>query len=197
MLHLMLLALALSWDSFFVGFLGGCLDLNRPSRRYLPMLFGLCDGAAVGIGLLAAGAPLVRLGQISEGTWILPWLLLVLLVLQRFASRRSREITWPIYLVPVLLSLDNFMAGPAFARLEISPILCVASATGVSALLFVAGAMCGRETRSHIHFVQARRQLARQQAPCEPRRDVAIQVRYIATELKRSRHTMESLTGDR
>jgi putative Mn2+ efflux pump MntP len=148
----MLLALALSWDSFFVGFLGGCLDLNRPSRQYLPMLFGLCDGAAVGIGLLAAGVPLVRLGQISEGSWVLPWLLLVLLVLQRLASRRSREITWPIYLLPVLFSLDNFMAGPAFARLEISPILCVALAGAVSALQFVAGDICGREARSHIHL---------------------------------------------
>lgn len=148
MLHAMLLALALSWDSFFVGFLGGCLDLNRPSRRYLPMLFGLCDGAAVAIGLLTATAPVVRLGQISDGSWILPWLLLVLLVLQRFASRRSREITWPIYLLPVLFSLDNFMAGPAFARLEISHILCVALAGAVSALQFVVGDICGRGLRS-------------------------------------------------
>ena len=104
MLHVMLLALALSWDSFFVGFLSGCLDLNRPSRRYLAMLFGLCDGAAVAIGLLAAGAPLVRLGQIFEGTWILPWLLLVLLVLER--------------LIRPAVSRDHVadLPGPCFAQ---------------------------------------------------------------------------------
>lgn len=146
----MLLALALSWDSFFAGLLDGYFDLSQASRRYFPILFGLCDGMAVGIGFLDAGDPLVRLGQFSGIWWLLSWLLLAFLVLQRLINRRSREIKWLIYVVPVLLSLDNLIAAPAFTQMGISPIFCVSSAAAVSALLFAVGAICGRGARSRL-----------------------------------------------
>jgi putative Mn2+ efflux pump MntP len=157
MLHMMLLSLALSWDSFLVGLLDGCLDLRGTSRRYLSIMFGLCDGAAVGIGLFAAAEPFVRVGQFAEGWWLPAWLLLLFVTLQRLTQRPSRELGWLIYLVPVLLSLDNLVAGPAFTQLGISPVLCVTSAAAVSAALFVAGAACGRVLRTQALFGHAAR----------------------------------------
>lgn len=150
MLQVMLLSLALSWDSFIVGFADGCLDLSRSSRRSVAMLFALCDGAAVAIGLFAPTKPSLRIGQLAEGWWLLPWLLLVFISLQRFAQRPSRERGRLLYLVPVLLSLDNLVAGPAFGQLGISPVVCVASAAIVSSTLFVGGATCGLIVRTHI-----------------------------------------------
>lgn len=154
MLQVMLLSLALSWDSFLVGLVDGCTDLSRTSRRSVALLFALCDGAAVAIGLFAitspaAPGPFLRFGHVVEGWWLLPWLLLVLVAVQRLIERPSLKLGWLIYLVPVLLSLDNLVAGPAFARLGISPILCVVSAAVVSAALFIAGAACGTMMRTH------------------------------------------------
>lgn len=151
MLQMMLLSLALSWDSFVVGVFDGGFALSRPSRRSLPILFGLCDGAAVAIGLFAQRSPILRLAQISAGWWFLPWLLLVLV--RRLMRARSTELNWMVAFVPILLSLDNLLAAPAFAHAGVPPVLCVLAAAITSSGLCIAGRLFGEGVRSRVRWL--------------------------------------------
>lgn len=152
MLQMMLLSLALSWDSFVVGLFDGGFALTRSSRRSLPILFGLCDGAAVAVGLFQR-SPLLRLAQISAGWWFLPWLLLVFVLVRRLMHARSAELKWMVAFVPILLSLDNLLAAPAFAHAGVSPVLCVFAAAITSSGLCIAGRFFGEGARSRMHWL--------------------------------------------
>lgn len=153
MLQMMLLSVALSWDSFVVGLFDGGFALSRSSRRSLPILFGVCDGLAVVIGLFAQRSPIAGLAQISAGWWFVPWLLLVFVVVRRLMRARSAELKWMIAFVPILLSLDNLLAAPAFAHVGVPPVLCVLAAALTSTGLCLAGRFLGEGARSRVRWL--------------------------------------------
>jgi len=143
-----LFAMGLSWDSFFMGLLLACFGLCASSTRRSAMRYGICDGLALGAASLIAGR-LPSLEWICELGWLFAWVLVGLLVLHRRWRPTSGESPW-LYALPVLLSLDNLLAGPAVAGIGVHPLGFVASVAVLSALLFAVGTAWGRALRSRL-----------------------------------------------
>jgi hypothetical protein len=143
-----LYALGLSWDSLFMGLLLAGFGLCASSTGRWAMRYGICDGLALGAAsLMVAQSP--SLERICEVGWLFAWVLAGLLVLHRRWRPTSGESRW-LYALPVLLSLDNLLAGPAMADVAVHPLGCVVSVAVLSALLFALGTVLGRALRSRL-----------------------------------------------
>jgi len=117
-MHLLVLALKLSLDSFIAGCALGPLGLPRASRGRLALAFGACDALAtlvsgrIGLSVAAAG---------QAGPVLMAAYGACVLLLGRLALWERRLIR----ALPLLLCLDN-LATPAAPAL--APLLGVASA---------------------------------------------------------------------
>jgi len=136
MTKIILLVFAVSWDSFVAGIGDGLLGMSGASPVKMAALFALSDGAATAIGL-RAGALWLNSNLISTLSAAC-WLLLVLAVVQRSLKPPARARAWP-YLLPLVFSLDNLFATPAFAHTGVAPVLSVGSTAAASGLLFFSG----------------------------------------------------------
>jgi hypothetical protein len=96
-------------DSFIACLAMGALPITRWEAVRLAAAFGLCDAAATLIGMQIPHA------MPSSLDWVL---YLICAALIGIAARHSRRI---LYLVPILLSLDNLVAGaPPWACVELA-----------------------------------------------------------------------------
>ena len=115
MAKLLAFALALSFDSFLVSIALGTLELGRSTRRNLVLLFALCDGLASLAGVILserfAGTERLCFGKFQP--FVLSLYLLVIFAIARYAPilRLNHRSTFILYVLPFLLSLDNFVAG--------------------------------------------------------------------------------------
>jgi len=137
MVKLLAFALALSFDSFVVSIALGMLELARSTRRNLVVLFALCDGLASLAGFILSerfvGTERLWFGKFQP--FVLCLCLLVIFAMARYAPivRLNHRSTNILYVLPFLLSLDNFVAGislnqPAVALPVFPLILGLASA---------------------------------------------------------------------
>jgi putative Mn2+ efflux pump MntP len=110
-------------------------------------LFAVCEGGAVAAGMWLGHAPELQLTKIAD---LLFWasLLLVLLLALRKPKESSHTINRAVYLLPALLSVDNFALGHAFSATGVPAIVCVLAAGATSAALFGFGVICGRVGRA-------------------------------------------------
>lgn len=146
MIQMIVLALTLSWDSFVIGLLDGSLCISGPRVLRVLALFSVCEGGAVGVGIWLGHTPAVQFAQIAD---LLFWASLLLVFLVTFQKRKkdSLSISRSVYLLPVLLSADNFVLGPAFTAVRVRPAVCVLTVGATSAAIFGVGIICGRAGR--------------------------------------------------
>jgi hypothetical protein len=155
MIHLALMVLALSLDSLFVGVLTGLVDIQG-RKILLALLFAICDGTATWTGLAGFGTQGVQLTA-GYAMALLALLCLVFLVL---AARRGIRDTLQscrgsIYLLPVLLSIDNLTLGPSLVPAGGTQVLCSLLAAAASGILYCAGSLGGELARRQVRRLWA------------------------------------------
>jgi putative Mn2+ efflux pump MntP len=154
MATLLLLAFALSLDSFRVSLGLGALKM-RPLRQVQVVLaFGLCDGLAPLVGVLI-GQSLVRfvglwteyLGPIVLGVYGA----YVVHVARRYEEKEAAEPGgWIVLGIPLSLSLDNLIAGASLGLLGFPLLLSIAFIGGMSSLMSLAGLRLGSLAVSYL-----------------------------------------------
>ena len=140
---LVLLAVALAWDSVLASLALGSLRLSLGHRIGIAFMFGVCDAAALFLGV-AVSQPVVQ----AVGQWanlIAPLFLGGYGISVIVLARRCREGSgcdagdrWLLWGVPVSLSLDNFVAGLSIGldRLPIlAAVLIIGTASGALSLV--------------------------------------------------------------
>ena len=157
MIHLTLLAVALSLDSLFWGLLTGLVDLEA-RKVEMAVLFAICDGTATWIGLAGFGTESVQLiGEPAMSLLALVCLIFVILAARRGIRDTLKSYRGSIYLLPVLLSIDNLTLGRTLVPAASNPVLCSLVAAAASGTLYCAGSLSGE---------LARRQMSKLWAAC-------------------------------
>lgn len=143
---LLLLAFALSLDSFRVSLGLGALKLSPLRQAQVVLAFGLCDGLAPLIGLLI-GQSIVTL----IGTWTEPlgplalfaYGAYVIYVSRRYTAEAEEPSRWIVLGLPLTLSLDNLIAGASLGLVGFPLLLSVVIIGGMSALMSLVGLRLG------------------------------------------------------
>jgi len=104
--------LLLGIDSLIAGFAIGAL-VERRSRLWFAALFGLADGVAF---LIGTGLGWGLFSQATSEIVEVGALVAIGLYLLVVAAGMSRMATWPIWLVPIALTVDNLTYGLAGER---------------------------------------------------------------------------------
>jgi putative Mn2+ efflux pump MntP len=139
-----LTALMLSVDSLVVSFALGPFVVSRARRTKMAILFGVCDALAVAAGALLGRAP---------GSWnhAGPALLLAYAVCVLAAGRLGSRVVerWPIFVLPVVMSLDNLAYGVSI-RSSSAQVVWHATAFGLAsvAMAFLGFALSARVARA-------------------------------------------------
>jgi putative Mn2+ efflux pump MntP len=139
-----LIALMLSIDSLIVSFALGPFVPSGARRAKLAILLGVCDALAVAAGALLGRAP---------GAWnhAGPALLFAYAVCVLAAGRLGSRVVerWPIFLVPVVMSLDNLAYGVSI-RSSVEQVIWHATAFGLVsvAMAFLGFAVSARLARA-------------------------------------------------
>lgn len=108
--------LLLGLDSLIACIAIGTLLSRWSHRLLLAALFGLADGIGFLIGVMVGAiSPLRMSGALGESLEIgLPALLgvyLILIALFAIGAQREFSVTWPVWILPLILALDNFSYG--------------------------------------------------------------------------------------
>lgn len=132
--------LVLSWDSLFASGLLGFSQCDSKRRLRLAGAFGVADAVAS----MLAPSPIIAH---PVGDWLLPfpfvlvsaYLAAMLVILYSIRSKRIRGL---VYLVPILLSLDNLLTpqigSPSVLAILVLGIISAAmSLTGFAAASFI------------------------------------------------------------
>ncbi|MEO3778465.1 manganese efflux pump [Micromonospora sp. B11E3] len=145
--NLLILGFILSLDNFRTAVALGPLGLRQGQAALVALMFGVCDGVAPLVGVLAGrqasqAIELIAgyLGPILLGTYGL------YLLVRALRSARPEELThsWMIFGLPLPLSLDNVMAGASLGLLGFSPWLAASVFGAITALMAFAGLRLGR-----------------------------------------------------
>ena len=143
MMTLLILGLTLGLDSFRVALALGLTQPSRGRRLALAFAFGLCDGMATlagfVLGAVAAegtSAWADHLGSLVLGLYG-AWMLIVDLVRGRAEEYASPH--WEMFGLPVLLSLDNLVAGVGLRLLSFPAVFSAAVLGITSGLMALAG----------------------------------------------------------
>ncbi len=148
MTTLLLLAFALSLDSFRVSLGLGALKLRPRRQAQIVLAFGLCDGLAPLLGMLI-GQSLVRyvgawteyLGPIVLGLYGA----YVIYVARRYEGKGAAEPGgWIVLGIPLSLSLDNLIAGAGLGLVGFPLLLSITVIGAMSGLMSLAGLRLGR-----------------------------------------------------
>lgn len=126
--------LYLSFDSFLAGIAIGSFRLSANLRAALVAAFAACDGLATIIG---ANVHL----RVPDLPWFSVYLMAALLLL--IAAKHSRAV---LFALPVLFSLDNFVAGAPVA----SAVLMGAGSAGMAALGIIVSPLIFGLVRKHL-----------------------------------------------
>lgn len=147
MTALLALGVALGLDSFRVSLGLGTLPLRWARRLSIALAFGLCDALALLAGSALGGAfvnllsqPAEYLGPVVLGSY---GLYLIYLARYRADSARADDKSWMLFGLPVVLSLDNLIAGIGVGLLGFSVITSTAVIALMSALMSLAGLQLG------------------------------------------------------
>jgi putative Mn2+ efflux pump MntP len=153
---LLVLAFVLSLDSFRVSLGLGALNLSLARRAQLVASFGLCDGLAPLLGLLAGKSIVAYVGTWTEHAG--PLLLCVygayvIYVAKRCAGKEAAEESrWIVFGLPLTLSLDNLVAGASLGMIGF-PLLLSISVIGVmSSLMSLTGLLLAGRAVSYFRL---------------------------------------------
>jgi putative Mn2+ efflux pump MntP len=158
LIALLMLGAALGLDSLRVTVGMGMHGLPARRRWQLASAFGICDGLALFVGASIGGVPLHWLSPTFSVVG--PLLLAGYGVYMILTSMLDKEIEpekrpgWILFGIPVVLGLDNFVAGVALGAIGY-PLLISATVVGIiSGLMamigFALGAMLRRQFPSRI-----------------------------------------------
>jgi putative Mn2+ efflux pump MntP len=156
MTTLLLLGLALGFDSFRVSLGLGGLRVSAARRRLIPLSFGLCDGVAPLVGLLLGRSLTAAVGRWTE--YLAPFaiggygLYVIYVACRRGESEREAEGAWVVLGLPLTLSLDNFAAGGGLGLLQFPALLSAAIIGAMSGLMSLAGLRLGGALARRLPF---------------------------------------------
>jgi putative Mn2+ efflux pump MntP len=152
--EIVLLALALGLDSFRVSLGLGAAGLARGFEHRLVFSFGLCDAAALAVGV-ALGRSLASL----LGTWVgalgPPTLAAYALYVLVLAHRQPTETVagqWLVLGLPLMLSFDNLVVGATLGGIGISLLATTLFVGAASSSLALAGLALGRHAFGSLHL---------------------------------------------
>jgi len=144
--NLLILGFILSLDNFRTAVALGPLGLGKGRAALVALAFGVCDGVAPLVGVLAGrqasqAIELIAgyLGPVLLGTYGL-----YLLVRALRAHPEKMTSSWMIFGLPLPLSLDNVMAGASLGLLGFSPWLAASVFGAITALMAFVGLRLGR-----------------------------------------------------
>jgi len=145
-------ALLLSLDTFLVSMALGTLRLGRSRERRLAALFSLCDGLASVVGYLIAGVLLSEADWFGKlGVWSLCFYagLIVFLGCSARGAMRFQNGAKFLYILPVILSLDNLVAGISLGGPGVSLGLSFFGVAAASGLMSFVGLRGGSYIGAH------------------------------------------------
>jgi putative Mn2+ efflux pump MntP len=146
MVQLITAALLLGLDSAVVSFALGTTGVARPRQRRLAFAFGMCDAAASLAGFYIGSAVTGRFDGLAH--WIGPVLVALYALLVLATARSAGAVaaiarrSWPLYLLPVLMSLDNLAFSSSLVH-AVPPLACAAVLGIVSGMESVFGFRIG------------------------------------------------------
>ena len=149
MVRVILLVLALSWDSFVIGLLDGVLSISGNRVLRVLALFSVCEGGALALGIYLRNTPQLWLEQLADLLFCVSVLLVFLLAFYRIGKRWQGN-SRAVYLLPLLLSVDNFSLGGLFSGIGIPSVVSVLSVGATSAAIFGLGVLCGKLARARL-----------------------------------------------
>jgi putative Mn2+ efflux pump MntP len=145
-LALPLLGVVLGFDSFRASLGLGLISRGLGYRVAIALAFALCDGlapligVAVGSGIVSVVAPwIVCLGPVVIGSIGLS----ALLTTRTWNPSRASGPRWACLGLPLVLSLDNFVAGVALGLVGTSLLLSAIVIGLISGLLSLLGSCAG------------------------------------------------------
>jgi len=146
-----LLGLVLSLDSLRVSLALGTQDLSSARRKQIALAFGICDGVAPLLGLVAgqSAREVIRtwtdyLGPILLGAY---GLYMVGAAWLGKATEGNCDSRWVMFGIPLALSIDNLAAGVALGLMRFPVVLSALVIGAISGLMSYAGLVIGAKAR--------------------------------------------------
>jgi putative Mn2+ efflux pump MntP len=151
---LLLLGVALGLDSFRVSIGLGALHPPPQRRLALAAAFGFCDGASPLVGIWVGKIFATWLANLSEfcGPFVLAGYGLYLIVVSGIGRKQEIETNWQLFGLPIVLSVDNLIAGTGLGMLGLSPFLSATVLGFVSGFLAFGGLWLGDYIGRRIPF---------------------------------------------
>jgi len=154
MFTLILLGLMLGLDSFRISLGLGMLKSSTWRQVNLALVFGLCDGLALLVGLVV-GRTLVNvirpwaeyLGPVAVGLYGL-----YLVRVARENTEGPGNAQWMMFGLPLFLSLDNLVAGAGLGMLDYTVFASPVIIGLLSGVMAIAGLWLGRAIGSRLPF---------------------------------------------
>jgi putative Mn2+ efflux pump MntP len=143
---LIVLGFVLSLDSFRASLGLGALQTSRLRQAQIVLAFGLCDGFAPLVGLVAGRSLLNHVGVWIEyfGPFVLfTYGLYVIYLAKRAGGHCDEARGWMVLGLPLSLSLDNLVAGTSLGMIGFPIAISVIVIGAISALMSWAGLRLG------------------------------------------------------
>lgn len=130
-------------DNLRMSLACGQLGLTRRRRYQLVAAFGLAEGVAPLVGVVATAPLAAALGRVADplaAAALLVAAALVLFTVIRRVDSALLDSPWAVGLLPLLLALDNVAAGAALRGLDL-PLVPAALVIGLVSASFAAGGL--------------------------------------------------------
>lgn len=130
-------------DNLRMSLACGQLGLTRRRRYQLVAAFGLAEGVAPLVGVVATAPLAAALGRLADplaAAALLVAAALVLFTVIRRVDSALLDSPWAVGLLPLLLALDNVAAGAALRGLDL-PLVPAALVIGLVSASFAAGGL--------------------------------------------------------
>jgi manganese efflux pump family protein len=145
--ELLIVGFTLSLDNFRTALALGPLRLGRRHAGQVALAFGLWDGVAPLVGIVAGhylgqtiGSTAEYIGAIAMGAYGL----YLLVQAWRTAAPEAVDSLWALFSLPLPLSLDNVAAGTSLGLVGFSPWLAAPAFGAITAVMSFAGLQLGR-----------------------------------------------------
>lgn len=153
--NLLILGIILSLDNFRTAVALGALRLTRRNAVQVALVFGFCDTVAPLVGILGGDYLAETIGSTADyvGAVVLGAFGLYLLV-QAWRTPAPEELDqrWALFGLPLLLSVDNVVAGTSLGLLGFSPWLASPLFGATTALVTFVGLEIGRAAARFIRI---------------------------------------------
>lgn len=151
---LFLLGFALGLDSFRVSASLGTLGLSSARQSQIALAFGLCDAFAPLVGLAVGQSLVNNIGRWTEylGPLLLGGYGLYVIYLARHCEETERDVgyRWVLFGLPLVLSLDNLVAGVGLGMIGFPILLSVLVIGTISGLMSMVGLKLGNAMMNYV-----------------------------------------------